>query len=401
MRRRDLLIASAAATAAAAAAALLVRTAFAANAPRDVKIVRVSGFDLPSKRPKFVGKNARLDDHGDGSRDRLVLVRTSNDVVGFGCCRAPEKALAALLGKSPAMTSGLGVHTMPMWDLLGKLAGQPVYKLLNNSPRADEKIPVYDGSIYFSDLLPQFADEKKWPDRFKWELDELFARGHRAFKAKIGRGSKWMARDEGDARDIAVLNTLREHSGKEVAIAVDANNGYDPQRTRKLLDALPDYNFAFIEEMFPEEMAPYVELHAFMRERKLKTLIADGETQPNVSGLKPFMEKGGAIDLYQLDVNGVGVEGLLEEATLCRPTGGKIAPHAWGTLLGFYAQLHVARAIDNFYSAEQDPLHSDVLITEGYTIKDGHITVPATPGFGLALDAEKLAALKPVLDLHA
>ena len=392
MRRREFLFAS---------AALLARSAFAADVSRDVKLVRVTGFDLPSKRPKFVGKNARLDDHGDGSRDRLVVLRTNNDIQAFGCCRASEKALGSLLGKSPAVTPELGVHTMPMWDLLGKLASQPVYKLLNDSPRDDDKVPVYDGSIYFSDLLPAFADAKKWPDRFRWELDELFARGHRAFKAKIGRGNKWMGRDEGDARDIAVLKVLREHAGKDVAIAVDANNGYDPRRTRNLLDALPDYNFAFIEEMFPEEIEPYVDLHAFMRERKLKTLVADGETQPNVSGLKPFMEKGGAIDLYQLDVNAVGVAGLMEEANLCRPTGGRIAPHAWGTLLGFYAQLHVARAIDNFYSAEQDPLHSDVLIADGYAIKDGKITVPATPGFGLALDSGKLAAFKPVFDLHA
>ena len=61
MRRREFLFAS---------AALLARCALGADLPRDIRIVRITAFDLPSKRPKFVGKNARLDDHGDGSRDR-------------------------------------------------------------------------------------------------------------------------------------------------------------------------------------------------------------------------------------------------------------------------------------------------------------------------------------------
>src|SRR5580765_6916783 len=132
MRRREFLFAF---------AALLARCAFAANLPRDVKIVRVTAFDLPSKRPKFVGKNARLDDHGDGSRDRVVVLRANSGAQGIGCCRASEKALASLLGRSPVglfdsdhrktTASDLGPHAMPLWDLLGQLAKQPVYKFLN------------------------------------------------------------------------------------------------------------------------------------------------------------------------------------------------------------------------------------------------------------------------------
>jgi L-alanine-DL-glutamate epimerase-like enolase superfamily enzyme len=91
----------------------------------------------------------------------------------------------------------------------------------------------------------------------------------------------------------------------------------------------------------------------------------------------------------------------MEEATGCEPTGGAIAPHTWGTLCGFYAQLHVARAIPNFYSGEQDPLSSDVIIADGYTIKDGKCSVPDAPGFGLKLDPAKLADVKPLFDLKA
>src|SRR2546429_7200636 len=104
--------------------------ALAADAPRDIKVTRVTAFDLITRRKKFIGKNARLDDHGDSSRDRLVILQASDGSQGFGCCRADAKTLAALLGQAPA-TEGLGVHTMPAWDLLGKILKKPVYRLLN------------------------------------------------------------------------------------------------------------------------------------------------------------------------------------------------------------------------------------------------------------------------------
>ena len=65
------------------------------------------------------------------------------------------------------MTGPLGNGTMPLWDLAGKSLRTPAYKLLGGA--GQEKVPVYDGSIYFADLLPQYAD--RWQDRFKEEID--------------------------------------------------------------------------------------------------------------------------------------------------------------------------------------------------------------------------------------
>jgi L-alanine-DL-glutamate epimerase-like enolase superfamily enzyme len=378
------------------AASALARYVPAAEVQTDVRISKITAFDLPTKRPKFIGKNARLDNHGDTSIDRVVILEGSDGTQGFGCCRADAKTLGNLLSKPPS-TTGLGVHTMPVWDLLGKILKKPVYRLLNGNAQRSP-IRVYDGSIYFSDLLSDYAD--RWPDRFRWEIDEILGRGHRAFKAKIGRGNKWMTREEGDARDIEVLRILREHAGKDVAIAVDANNGYDLPRTKRLLETLSDYNFAFMEEMFPEDVKTDLELKTFLRDHKLATLIADGETQPNVEPLRPMIEAK-AIDLFQLDVNAVGIEGLMAEAALCKEHGSSICPHTWGTLLGFYVQLHVAVAIDNFYAGEQDPLSSDLVISDGYAIKDGMISISDSPGFGLKLDADKLSRIKPTLELRS
>jgi len=387
-----------------AAATTLARFALADQIAPDIKITGITAFELTSKRVKFVGKNARLPDHGDSSRDRIVALRTNSGLEGFGYCRAPQDKVKELLGSRPSdllnpqthrITSALGAQTAPLWDLLGKLANKPVYALLATTPLDSPKVRVYDGSIYFSDLLDEHAS--RWRDRFKWEVDEIRNRGHTFVKVKIGRGFKWMHRAQGDARDIEVLKLVRAHGGKDLTIAVDANNGYDLERTKRLLESDPDLCLAFIEEMFEENIDKYHQLKEYLAAHKLKTLIADGETNATLDPLKPFIQAK-AIDIYQLDANQVGLDGLMDEADLCSPQGGTIAPHAWGTNISFYAQLHVGRVHCNWYAGEQDPLFSDALVTEGYVLKDGYVTVPDSPGFGLKLNL-KSAQIKPAYDL--
>jgi L-alanine-DL-glutamate epimerase-like enolase superfamily enzyme len=284
---------------------------------------------------------------------------------------------------------------MPLWDLAGRALGKPVHALLGG--KGAREVPVYDGSIYLSDLQPEYAD--RWPDRFKEEIDLGLARGHRAFKIKIGRGAKWMPAEEGFERDKAVLRVIRAHAGPDVLLGVDANNGYDLPRTKRLLADLPDINLAFVEEMFPENVAQDLELKAFLKERGLKALVADGETQFSLEGLRPFIEAK-AIDICQADMNGFGLEGIMAEAAMARPHGCLVAPHNWASLAAFYMILHVGRAIPNFYRAENDPLDTDVLLADGYAIKGGLATVPDAPGFGLRIDEAKFAAaVKPLFDL--
>jgi L-alanine-DL-glutamate epimerase-like enolase superfamily enzyme len=60
-------------------------------------------------------------------------------------------------------------------------------------------------------------------------------------------------------------------------------------------------------------------------------------------------------------------------------------------------QLHVGRAIDNFYRAEHDPLSSDVLVADGFSIANGQATLPDTPGCGLALNTKAFERSAKVL----
>jgi len=389
MKRREFL-------AGMAGAAVLNQWSWAADLPSDMRITRVVAFDLISKRSKFVGKNSRLDDHGDRASDRMVWLYTNAGIEGLGNCRADKKSLAPLLGGNPfdfykpsewRMGGPLGPGTMPLWDLAGKVLKKPVYELLGGSGPA--RVPVYDGSIYFSDLMPQHADRPM--DRFKEEIDMGIKRGHRAFKVKVGRGAKWMPREAGDARDVEVLKAIRQHAGPEIIIGIDANNGYDLPRTKRLLEQLPDYDFAWLEEMFPETVEQCLDLKKFIADHKWETLVADGESQGDLEAFKPYVDAR-AIDVLQGDINRFGIDGIMTEAAMAKAQGLMVAPHNWGSLVGFYMQVHVGRAITNLYRAEQDPLSNDVLIAEGYEIRDGACSVPKAPGFGIKIDESKFSA---------
>jgi len=394
MKRREFI-------AAATAACLLPKYASAQSPLRDIQVTRVIGFDVVSKRPKLVGKNSRLGVHGDRATDRMLRIQTNQGVEGIGNCRASKEAASVLLGKNPLdlfqrderrMTGPLGVGTMPLWDLAGKVLGEPAFELLGG--KGPQQVPVYDGSIYFADLLPQYADN--WQARFREEIDMGIKRGHRAFKIKIGRGNRWMDRQEGDDRDVAVVQLIRQHAGDDVVLGVDANNGYDLAGAKQFFERAGDTNIAFAEEMFPEMVEHCLQFKEFLRDAGYRTLVADGETQGDLDVFKPFI-KAKAIEIYQADMNRFGLEGILTEAAWTAKQDLLIAPHNWGSLIGYYMQLHIGRAITNFYRAENDPLDNDVLIADGYTIKDGIATVPDKPGFGLTINEEKFASDVKVL----
>jgi L-alanine-DL-glutamate epimerase-like enolase superfamily enzyme len=105
--------------------------------------------------------------------------------------------------------------------------------------------------------------------------------------------------------------------------------------------------------------------------------------------------------MLQGDMYGLGIEGILAEAAMAEPQGILVAPHNWSSLLSLFMQVHVGLVIPNFYRAEHDPLHSDVLIYDGYEIEDGFCSVPDAPGFGLAIDESKFSRVRVNFDLRA
>ncbi len=372
--------------------------------PEDLTITRIVGFRLPTTRSKLAGRNAQLDVHGDRSSDMMARIYTNAGIEALGTSWGPERErYQQLLGRklvdfydagTNSMRSPLGRFSMGLWDLAGKVLDKPVHALLGGRP--EPRVRVYDGSIYFMDLLPQYQD--RWQDRLRAEIDMGTDAGHRTFKVKIGRGHKWMDRAEGDRRDVEVLTIIREHGGRDISIGIDANNGYDLPRLLRLMGQVGHLGIDFSEEVFPEDVEKYLALKEYYRQMNLGTLVADGENIHNLDDLRPYLDHD-AIDVYQCDMKSLGFEDVRQMAQMAGEQNAVVAPHNWGSLIGFYMQVQIGHALPNFYLAERDPLSTEVLTTEGYRVDDGYATAPDAPGMGLSIHEPAFADLEPEYDI--
>ena len=351
-------------------------------------ITSVTGFRHVAPRPKFVGKNAYKGDHGRETVDDVLRIRTNSGLEGIGVGAPSKQQAEALIGMSLADLgdaskigkSPLARHDHALYDLVGKALGVPAWRLLGG--QGAEKVRVYDGSIYFVDLIPEYANT--YLDRIRTEVDMGLAAGLRAFKIKVGRGFKWMPREAGDRRDIEVVRAIAKHVGPDVRLMVDGNNGFDPDGAIRWLDAL-GVELYFVEEMFPETVEGDLKLKEHLRSRGWTTKVADGESAGKVEHFDPYL-KAGALDVLQGDIRAFGLSELLDQSRRALATPGvTLAPHNWGSFLGVYMQATLARGIPNFEMAEMDRASSELFDTSGYIIKDGMMSVPDVPGVGLAI----------------
>ena len=356
---------------------------------RGFRITSVTGFRHECPRPKLVGKNSHLDVHGDRTADRCLRIATDRGIEGVGVGDLPTDRAEAIVGRTldefwrPGVgaVGAFGRADHALFDLVGKALGVPSWRLIGG--RGPERVPVYDGSIYFADLLPEY--EGRGIDRILEEIDAGLDRGHRAFKIKVGRGYKWMEPEPGFRRDVEVVRAIREHVGPDVRLMVDANNGFDLETTLRFLDAIETELF-FIEEPFPEGIEVDLALKGALRDRGLDTLVADGESAGEPSHFEPYLDAE-ALDVVQPDIRAFGLTLEWEQSRRLESSGAgaRLAPHNWGSHLGGFMQAVLARGIPNLLMAEVDTSTSDLFDSSGFAIEDGLMTVPDAPGCGLVL----------------
>jgi len=216
------------------------------------------------------------------------------------------------------------------------------------------------------------------------EARDGYAQGHRAFKLKVGRGARHLPLDEGTRRDIAVVRAVREAVGPAPPLLLDANNGYNLNLTKHVLAKTAECGVFWMEEAFHEDPVLYRDLKAWLAQRGLPILIADGEGQASPTLLDWARE--GLVDVIQYDIFGYGFTRWLHLGRQLDEWGVRSAPHHYGGHYGNYAACHLAGAIRHFTYVEWDEATTPGLDASGYSIRDGSVCVPDTPGFGLGLD---------------
>jgi len=361
----------------------------------NAKIVRVEWATLTGKRPRPAGENARIGKHGEVLHLPVVRLSDSEGHKGFGYCYCGAEA-AKLLGLhvEDLIDAGAGVLEQgrivesSLWDLLGHRTSQPVYKLaaaingLNTPGRL--RVPCYDTSLYFDDL--QLSSTSEAAALMVDEAMQGYAKGHRAFKIKVGRGARWLPLLEGTERDIAIIRAVRRAVGPDCKVLIDANNGYNLNIAKRVLTETADCNVYWIEEAFHEDDSFYGDLKKWMRDRSISTLVADGEGLASPELIN--WAGRGLVDVIQYDIFGHGFTHWLQTGKQLDELGAMSAPHAYGNHLANFVSAHLSTAIKHYTLLEWDEAQTEGLDTSAYSIVNGHLEVPDSPGFGLCLDED-------------
>jgi D-galactarolactone cycloisomerase len=342
--------------------------------------------------PRLVGKNARLDLHGYGPNIEIVCLVTDKGAMGWaslrGSKRDAEQIMGELVGKKVSELFAVKTGTlqdrhipfdMALHDLAGVILQKPVYALLGkDKPFITD---YYSGMIYFDDLEP--ADKPAGIDRILEECHYDYNVGYRQFKLKIGRGHKWMPYEEGLQRDIDVTKAV-EQAFPDCEILVDGNNGFTSDQFIDYLKGIAGVKLFWIEEPFHETVADYQKLRNFIKGEGIKTLLADGEADPDQQFLKELIQME-LLDVHLTDIEGLGFTNWRRLMPELQELGAQASPHAWGSLLKTNYTAHLAGGLGNTVTIEGVTSSSDEVDLSGYVIKDGKLIPPSAPGFGMPL----------------
>jgi D-galactarolactone cycloisomerase len=305
----------------------------------------------------------------------LVLGMDASDVIAVW-----SRVYRAQIG-SHGMGAGsiiaLSGVDMALWDVRGKAAGWPLYKMLGGSPRP---VPAYaggGGSLGFNT-----------PEATLDEVRRLIEIGYRAVKIRIGQTPR---------QDIVRLEAVRKEFA-DLAILTDANTAYSLDDARHVMPALEALDVTWLEEPFPQhDMRSYKIASGFSR-----TPLALGENTYTRFEFVPHIEAG-HVQILQPDVGKCGgVTEIMRIAALASAYKIKIHPHGGVTGLDLVAGIHVLSAIENggyFESSEgYNPLRSGPIVGEPYHIDpDGCVRAPNKPGLGLEID-ENFIKTHPVIE---
>lgn len=327
-----------------------------------------------------------------GSRNWLfVKVETDEGVYGIGECsgwprvieRAVQDLANVLVGEDPrdidrlwhrlyvatmghgmTGTVGGGALTgleMALWDIKGKVLGQPVWNLLGGKFR--DTIPVYGHA--------------KTPERAR----ELMARGYSAVKVGFT-----------GAVDIDLVASIRDTVGDDVDVMVDAHG----PSWMTAADAIAvGRELEQLDLLFYEDPVAPENLDALARVRDSVDIpLAAGERVSTIFGIRPYIERD-LVDVIQPDTGRAGgITQMRKMAAMAESHFISLAPHS-GSLgpVAEFAALHVMATVPNILMLERVEFDWEgryEVVTPVLKAENGALPLPTAPGLGVELVEEEI-----------
>jgi L-rhamnonate dehydratase len=284
-------------------------------------------------------------------------------------------------GRKGVALTAISAVDIALWDLMGKDAKQPVFRLLGG--RTKETIPVYASRLYAMPI-PELRDEAQ---KYKNE-------GYKMMKLRFGWGPLDGA--AGMQKNIELVRNVRDVIGYDIDLMTDAYMGWTLDYAKRMLPLLEPFQLRWLEEaVIPDDTRGYKELKSYGR-----VPIAGGEHEFTIFGFRELLDNN-ALDVIQFDTNRVGgISQARKISALAESFQIPVTPHA-----GQMHNYHVVMASLNSPIAEFFP-KVDVEVGNElfWYIFDGEPT-PANgvinlddnlPGLGLTVNEESLKRFRIV-----
>jgi D-galactarolactone cycloisomerase len=336
--------------------------------------------------------------YSDHLETMLVRVETSDGVVGWGEAQAPvapeipRTIVDVLLGPLAVgedalaperlwnrlysamrvrghfggfLLDAIAAIDIAVWDICGKIAGQPVGRLLGGP--CHDPVPCYVSGLHGASVDARVA-----------EAVRLHRLGARAFKVFLG---------DSETECLDTVRAVRTALGAEVRLAVDALWRLNEGHALRFAQALAASDLLWLEApLAPEDVRGHARLA-----RRSPVPIALGECYRTRFEILPFFERG-AIGVLQPDLGRSGITEGRKLAVLADTHHVPVAPHvSIGLGPQIAAAAHVAGAIPNLLLLECNPRvfeHSTRLAHGAPDWSVAAVPVPSEPGLGVQIDEE-------------
>jgi L-alanine-DL-glutamate epimerase-like enolase superfamily enzyme len=290
-------------------------------------------------------------------------------------------------GRRGALICAMGAIDMALWDIKGKAAGLPVWKLLGGG-RPDAITP-------YASLLPAGRTLAEYRDSLVEKSLRAQARGFRAVKLEVCVNGPYSHQGLSESDDVIVetVAECRRAVGPALVLMVDVAYAWpDAHSALRVLERLAPYDLYFVETPIDiDDLEGYAFLHEHSPIR-----IAAGEWQNTRFEFLDLADRG-QLEVLQPDVGRVG--GFTEAMRVCQIAEERnrlIVPHCWKSGIGIAASAHLAAACPccpfiEFLPIElaESPLRRELLVRD-LEVVDGLISLPTASGLGIELNRDAL-----------
>jgi len=359
-----------------------------------VKDVEIYLFDLPLTSPFRIAIGEMR-----AANDILVRVVTDQGIVGIGeACPFPPitgetqatNAAAArtirdmLVGRDPLAVDGLireigpivhanpsavAAYDMALYDILGQVAGLPLFRLLGG-----------DKSQFETDITTGLDT----PEAMAAETKGYADAGYKTLKAKVGRDPD---------TDVARIRAIREAIGYDLNLRIDANQGWSVPQAIEALRKMEKYRVQLVEQ--PVAASDVDGLKA-VRAASPIPVMADEACFLPADAVR--LVRAEACDYFNIKLMKAG--GILNAVRIAHVAGAANIPCMVGCMLesklGLTAAAHLVASQSNIIYADLDgnTEHAVDPVRGGITVRKGIITMPETPGLGCDVDPAFLGRLR-------